>query len=122
ATRACSRLDGAEEPAGQRLAIMDPPRSRRPGVCSPHGWRSAPQNARSRGPPEHIRRKAQPETEGIETSTAHVRLRSPEGLDFAKPSRQDPVARLQPLALVNPGTGPRSRPPWRRSPGRGGEP
>jgi len=67
AAKAHSGSVGARKSAGQRLAVMDPPESGRSAVCSRHGWRTALQSARSRGPPERIRHKAQPDTEGIET-------------------------------------------------------
>ena len=37
------------------------------GCVRPDGWRNSPQRCRSQVPPNGIRRKAQPDTEGIET-------------------------------------------------------
>ena len=60
---------GAREPSGQHPAVPDSPQSRPPEPPSPNGWRRDSQNARSRGPPQRVCHKAQPETEGIETRT-----------------------------------------------------
>jgi hypothetical protein len=71
---------GARESPGQRPVLPDLPESGLPEPQSPTGQRTDPQNTSSRGPPQRIRRKAQPETEGIET----VELRRFPNLTFVR--------------------------------------
>src|ERR1017187_173275 len=58
---------GAGEAPGQRLAVVDAPGLGRSAPSSLGGQRSGPQSRRSRAPPQRVRRKAQPDIEGIET-------------------------------------------------------
>ncbi len=71
---------GAREPSGQYPAVLDSSQSRPPEPPSPNGWRRDPQNARSRGPPQRVCHKAQPETEGIETAERLAAHHDPAGV------------------------------------------
>lgn len=86
---------GVRETPGQRHAVPNSPESRLPDPQSSPGWRTGPQNARSRGPPQRIRRKAQPETEGIETDGRLGKL--PRDRPVAKPETEGVETAEQPL-------------------------
>ena len=79
---------GVRETPGQRHAVPNSPESRLPDPQSSPGWRTGPQNARSRGPPQRIRRKAQPETEGIGTFERNCLLERHEARRKAQPETE----------------------------------
>src|ERR1035441_5513914 len=62
---------GAGESPAQRLAVVDETGLGRSAPPSFGGQRDGPQSRRSRAPPQRVRRKAQPDIEGIETRTRY---------------------------------------------------
>ena len=108
AGQAFSVAVGAREPPGQRPAVAGMPGSGPPGPQSPRGWRTRLQTPRSRGPPERIRCKAQPETEGIETRGSGVRgaaslvLQSPARNRGHRNNSASATYSFLPLALQSP--------------------
>ena len=64
-----ARLVGAPKRAGHGLAGRKAARSGQPPGGLQGGWRKCLQRHRSRAPPQRVRRKVQPDTEGIETAS-----------------------------------------------------